>query len=60
MSQFADYLYMVEGGERKVSLTPEEEVTVLHLYDYGLGAITEPEVKELNAIIAKIKDQIHS
>lgn len=59
MHSYTDYLYMVEGGERTVSLTPEEEATVLHLHDYGLEVITETEVKELHAILAKLKEQIH-
>jgi len=56
---YTEYLYMVEGGARTVELTPEEEATVLHLYDYGIEAITEPELKELNAVLAKLKDRIH-
>lgn len=54
-----DYLHLVSGGERTIVLTPEEEATILHLYDYGLGVMSEAERTHLNAVLAKLKDQIH-
>jgi hypothetical protein len=54
-----DYKHLVTGGQRTIDLTPEEEATILHAYDYGLGVMTEDERQHLNAVLAKLKDQIH-
>lgn len=59
MSQYTDYLYMVQGGERTVELTSEEEAAVLAAYDLGLSAMGEAEIHELHAVLAKLKEQIH-
>lgn len=53
------YLYMVEGGERRIELTAEEEAAILAAYDYGLTNMGEEEIQELHAVLAKLKDQIH-
>ncbi len=50
---------MVEGGNRTVELTAEEEAAVLAAYDYGLQNLGEAEIHELHAILAKLKEQIH-
>jgi hypothetical protein len=55
----ADYLHLVTGGQRTIVLTPDEEATILRLYDYGLGVMTEREQYHVNVILAKLKDQIH-
>lgn len=54
-----DYMHLVSGGKRSITLTREEEATILHLYDYGLGVMNETEHQHLNAVLAKLKDQIH-
>lgn len=59
MAIYTDYLYMVEGGNRTVELTAEEEAAVLAAYDYGLQNMGEAEIHELHAILAKLKEQIH-
>lgn len=49
---------LLQGGQLMITTTPEEAAAVLHAYDEGVDALDADERQHLNAVLAKLKDQI--
>ncbi len=48
----------LQGGQRTIEMTPEEEAVVLHAYDEGVEALDSSERGLLHRVLAKLKDEI--
>lgn len=53
-----DYSHIARDATITVSLTAAEMAAVLDAYDRGLDALDPGERSDLNAVIAKLKDEL--
>ena len=52
------YKDLTVGKERTVDLNQTEECVILKAYDYGVSALSDDEIHQLNRVIGKLKDEI--
>lgn len=54
----ADYSHICRDSTATVSITAAEMAAILGAYDRGIQALDEAETSALDAVIAKLKDEL--